>query len=148
MAEAETLPRLLARRVANRGVVTRGFDTIDTYKNDDDIEDGTKVTLIEAQLAQIQNKLGELEEIDHRVQALTADDALENVVTENLQYHHQQKTQKTLAAAYCDSIKPEPEDDDADSHVTEYASIPDKGIQRYRKLAKLELSTFDGDIFQ
>ena len=152
MADAETLPRLLARRGANRGVVTRSFNTIDTYRNDDDIEDETKVTLIEAQLAIVQNKLGDLEEIDRRIQSLTADDALENVITENLQYQHQQETTRSLIAAFCDSIRPEPEDDDdADTHVTgrtEYRSIPDRGTPRYRKLAKLELPTFDGDIFQ
>ena len=90
--ELETLPRLVARRSANRGVVTRIFTAIESFRDDDDLEDQHKIPLIETQLAQLDAKLGELEEIDR--------------------------------------------------------IISTRGTQRYSRLAKLELSTFNGDIFQ
>lgn len=127
---------------------------IESFRDDDDLEDQYKLPLIETQLAQLDAKLGELEEIDRKIQALTDDDALENIISENERYMLQQATLKAPIVVFCDTIKPEPPSvkDDSLSRASarsEYESIiSTRGAQRYSKLAKLELPTFNGDIFQ
>ncbi len=149
----ESLPRLLARRQANRGVVTRVFAAIETFRDDEDLENKFKVPLIEAQLATLDAKLADLDEIDHKIQNLTADDALENVISENERYLLQQQILKAEVVVYCDDIRPIPppsvEDSASVSSRSEYASILSaRAPTRYSKLAKLDLPTFNGDIFQ
>ena len=153
MADTETLPRLISRRQANRGIITRIFAAIESLRDDEELENKFKVPLIEAQLAQLDAKLAELDEIDHKVQNLTADDALEDVISENEQYILQKQIIKAEIVVYCDNIRPNPPPsvDDTASSVSsrsEYASILSaRAPQRYSKLAKLDLPTFDGDIF-
>ena len=135
----ESLPRLLARRQANRGVVTRIFAAIETFRDDEDLENKFKVPLIEAQLATLDAKLADLDEIDHRIQNLTADDALENVISENERYLLQQQILKAEVVVYCDDIRPSPppsvEDSASVSSRSEYASILSaRAPTRYSKI--------------
>ncbi len=59
---------------------------METFSDHKELEISFKVSLIEAQLVQLDAKLADLEEINRKIQNLCADDALKNIISENEQY--------------------------------------------------------------
>lgn len=103
----EPIDRLIARRNANRGVVTRLFNAMDAIRTGEE-PNSQKLSLLTVQIDQMMLKIELLRALDERILNATEDDDIEEEVNTAEIYLNGVFVRRAEFETYMEGLKPAP----------------------------------------
>ncbi len=141
----EPLDRLIARRNANHGVVTRLFNAMDAIRTGEETNP-QKLIRLTVQMDQMMLKIELLRALDERILNATEVANFEEEVNNAEIYFNGVFVRRAEFETYMEGLKPAPPANDEDAFSLN--STGSRSVHRSSKLPQLKLPHFSGDILQ